>query len=80
MGRLVASNVRADFADFEDVVFIGMFGTGYWERVPKDVVVVQESVGGDDDAISQRFLPESPPDDVGARVGRWSIVRILVLL
>ncbi len=49
----VASNVRADFANLEYVGVFGVFGTGYLKRVPEDVVAVQESIGGYDDAISQ---------------------------
>ena len=49
----VAANVRAYVVDFEDVGVFGVFGAGDLKRVPEDVVVVQVSIWGYDDAISQ---------------------------
>ncbi len=68
VGIFVAANVRAYLADFEYVRFFGVFRAGYLERVPKDVVLVQEGIGNEDDAISQGFFFEVPSDDVASRV------------
>ncbi len=68
MGIFVASNVSTYLADFEYVRFFGVFRAGYLERVPQDVVLVQEGVGSEDDAIPQGFLFEVPSDDVASRV------------
>ncbi len=64
----VAANVSAYFADFENVRFFGVFGAGYLERVPQDVILVQEGISGEDDAIPQGFFLEVPSDDVASCV------------
>ncbi len=76
MGIFVAANISAYLADFENVRFLGVFGAGYLERVPQEVILVQEGISGDDDAIPQviylKYHPMmSPPvsDDGRCLVG-----------
>jgi hypothetical protein len=72
VGVSVTANVSAYLADFENVRFLGVFGAGYLERVPQDVILVQKGIGGEDDATPQGFFLEVPSDDVAAcKVGAW---------
>ncbi len=52
-GKFYRVECTAYFTDFEYVGIFGVFGKGDLKRVPEDVVVVQVSIGGCDDATAQ---------------------------
>ncbi len=42
--------------------------------MPENVVVVEESVGVKDDTMAERCLEEFPTDEIGAGIGRRSVL------
>ena len=67
MRCFVSADVGADFADFEDVGVLGMFGAGDLKSVPKYIVGVKVGIGCNDDAFSERLFGEVPSDDDSLR-------------
>ncbi len=66
--NVLSRRMYVDFTNFEDVLIFWVPGTEYLECVPEGIVLIQEGIGGHDDAVAQGPFFEAPSDDVGARV------------